>query len=282
MSDAAMAPVLALDAAARRLETPCGDGAMAWRVWGEGPPVVLLHGGYGSWAHWVRNVRPLAAAGWRVIAADLPGLGQSATPPEPHTVPALAAILTQGLERVLDGRPAPLVGFSFGGILAGEAALAAPHLVERLVLVGSAGMGLRRDPPPEDLQPERPGMSDEEVATLQRRNLAILMFHDPAKIDDLAVRLQILHTRQARVRSRPLSRGDSLARALQAGRPRLAGIWGEFDRTAYPHLDQRRALFAEVDPAAPFVTIPGAGHWVAYEAAEAFNKALLELLGAPR
>ena len=38
-------------AEAQRLETPCGDGSMVWRVWGSGPPLVLLHGGYGSWMH---------------------------------------------------------------------------------------------------------------------------------------------------------------------------------------------------------------------------------------
>ncbi|HEV2100696.1 MAG TPA: alpha/beta fold hydrolase, partial [Stellaceae bacterium] len=71
-------------AEARRIETPCGDGAMAWRVWGSGPPLVLLHGGYGSWMHWIRNVLPLSRL-FTVVACDLPGLGESATPPEPHT-----------------------------------------------------------------------------------------------------------------------------------------------------------------------------------------------------
>src|SRR3546814_6277896 len=48
----------------------CGDGQMVWRLWGEGPPLVLLHGGSGSWTHWFRNI-PALARRYRVIAADL-------------------------------------------------------------------------------------------------------------------------------------------------------------------------------------------------------------------
>src|SRR5271168_5409571 len=43
-------------AEARRVVTPCGEGRMFWHVWGDGPPLALLHGGYGSWSHWTRNV----------------------------------------------------------------------------------------------------------------------------------------------------------------------------------------------------------------------------------
>jgi 2-hydroxy-6-oxonona-2,4-dienedioate hydrolase len=74
-----------LRAQATRRETPCGAGATVWHVWGEArpglPPVVLFHGGSGSWTHWVRNIQPLVAAGRQVIAADLPGFGDSASPP---------------------------------------------------------------------------------------------------------------------------------------------------------------------------------------------------------
>src|SRR5258707_15838849 len=37
------------------LRSPCGKGSMVWHVWGAGTPIVLLHGGYGSWAPWLRN-----------------------------------------------------------------------------------------------------------------------------------------------------------------------------------------------------------------------------------
>ena len=61
--------VLAL---AQRHATPCGDGEVVWHTWGTGEPLVLLHGGSGSWTHWIRNVEALAAAGRRVVVPDLP------------------------------------------------------------------------------------------------------------------------------------------------------------------------------------------------------------------
>ncbi len=50
-----------LERTARRTETPCGDGTMVWRSWGEGPTLVLFHGGAGSWRHWAHNIDVLLA-----------------------------------------------------------------------------------------------------------------------------------------------------------------------------------------------------------------------------
>ena len=66
-----------LAATARRSETPCGDGSVVWHGWGAGGVVVLLHGTSGSWRRWVRNISALARD-HRVLAPDIPGLGESA------------------------------------------------------------------------------------------------------------------------------------------------------------------------------------------------------------
>src|ERR1700738_1120477 len=98
---------------------PCEAGAMVWRIWGEGPPLVLLHGASGSWTHWIRNVLPLAER-FRVLVPDMPGFGDSDSIPEPHTAPGLADLVTAGLDSVAP--PAgqiDLAGFSLGGIIAG-------------------------------------------------------------------------------------------------------------------------------------------------------------------
>jgi 2-hydroxy-6-oxonona-2,4-dienedioate hydrolase len=122
ISEATVAFVEGVAAEAQRVETPCGDGSMVWRIWGSGPPLVLLHGGYGSWMHWIRNVLVLARE-FTVIAPDLPGLGESATPPEPHTAEALARIIVEGLAIIFSGGERfHLTGFSFGGVLGGHVA----------------------------------------------------------------------------------------------------------------------------------------------------------------
>jgi pimeloyl-ACP methyl ester carboxylesterase len=53
-----------------------GGITLHWREWGQGQPLVLLHGGHGSWMHWVRNIECFARH-YRVLVPDLPGFGAS-------------------------------------------------------------------------------------------------------------------------------------------------------------------------------------------------------------
>jgi len=48
-----------LEACAERHVIPYDHTPVVWRTWGTGTPLVLLHGGYGSWLHWVRNIEGL-------------------------------------------------------------------------------------------------------------------------------------------------------------------------------------------------------------------------------
>jgi 2-hydroxy-6-oxonona-2,4-dienedioate hydrolase len=274
-----LAPLERLARAARTTVSPCGEGSMVWRDWGEGPPLVLLHGGYGSWTHWLRNIEALSAR-YRVIAADLPGLGDSARPPDPITPEGLAGIIGRGLDAVLpEHQRFHLVGFSFGAMLGSFVAASRGQQLRSMTLVGSASMGLRRAPMRE-MQPPRRHMSRAEMLDLQRTNLGILMFADPGAIDDLAVHLQSENVARARVKSRGFAHQDLLGPVLPRIAVPLGGIWGERDVTAYPWVEDRRDLLRRVQPDAFFAIIPGAGHWVMYEAADAFNRALLERLAA--
>jgi pimeloyl-ACP methyl ester carboxylesterase len=276
ISDQTRAFVDGVGAEAARVETPCGDGNMVWRVWGAGPPLVLFHGGYGSWTHWIRNVLPLSRA-FTVIAPDLPGLGESATPPEPHTAEGLARILVDGLHIVLPGREQlHLAGFSFGGVLGGHVAAQLGPRVRAFTVVGSNGLGLIRQPT--DLRRVPPDASTEEALAVHRHNLGALMIADPAKIDELAVYVQSMNAPRGRVRSRRFSRADTLVRALPQIQARLDGIWGGHDATAYPHLDERARTLRSFQPSARFEIIDGAGHWVQYEAADRFNPLLAEIV----
>ncbi len=129
-----------------RAVIPCEAGAMVWRIWGEGPPLVLLHGASGSWTHWIRNVLPLAAR-FRVLVPDMPGYGDSDAPREPHTADGLADLVTSAVDTLL---PPPnsfgLAGFSFGGIIAGVVAARLTRRVRTLVLLGTGGLALGRTP----------------------------------------------------------------------------------------------------------------------------------------
>jgi pimeloyl-ACP methyl ester carboxylesterase len=274
ISDKIPAVVAGIAAEAERVETPCGDGAMVWRIWGKGPPLVLLHGGYGSWTHWIRNVVPLSRQ-FRVVAPDLPGLGDSATPPEPWTAEGLAEIVVAGLDHILAAGERPhLAGFSFGGVIGGQVAAQLGERAPGLTVVGSNGLGIERSPTPLERVSAEAGEAA-EFAT-HRYNLNQLMIADPAKIDELALYLQQTNHARARMRSRRFSRSNALAEALPRVTARLDGIWGERDATAFPHLDARAQALRSFQPAARFAVVPGAGHWVPYEAADRFNALLAE------
>jgi pimeloyl-ACP methyl ester carboxylesterase len=277
IKEEAEAHVEGIAAEARRLETPCGDGSMVWRVWGSGPALVLLHGGYGSWMHWIRNVLPLSRR-FTVAAPDLPGLGDSATPPEPHTAEGLAQIIVDGLEAVFPRHAGlHIAGFSFGGVLGGHVAAQLGDRVRAFTIVGSNGLGLVRQPTVLERLPK--DASEAEALAVARHNVGALMIADPAKIDELAVFIQARNAPRGRIKSRQFSRADTLARALPLVKARIDGIWGERDATAYPHLEDRARAVRNIQPAARFEVIPGAGHWVQYEAAEQFNPLLAVLAG---
>jgi 2-hydroxy-6-oxonona-2,4-dienedioate hydrolase len=275
ISEKTKALVAGIAAEAERVETPCGgEGSLVWRVWGSGPPLVLLHGGYGSWTHWIRNV-PVLARNFTVIAVDLPGLGDSATPPEPWTAEGLAAIVVAGLDIVLpDGVKPHMAGFSFGGVIGGVVAAQLGDRLRGFTVVGSNGLGLERSPTP--LERVAPDATEEQEFATHRYNLNQLMIHDPDKIDELALWLQKTNHARARMRSRRFSRSGALVEALPKIKARLDGIWGERDATAYPHVDERRRILQGIQPGARFTVVPGAGHWVQFEEADAFNRIITD------
>ena len=276
---AALAALVArLDRAARRSTTAFEGGRMAWRRWGAGSPVVLLHGASGSWTHWLRNV-PQVAEAFTVLAPDLPGFGDSDALPEPHTAERLADALAAGLATECPGPgPFDVVGFSFGGIVAGLTAARLPARVRRLVLIGPGGMAFRSDAGRLALARIGPGMTAAEVHEVHRANLRTLMLGDPAAADDLAVHLQIENVRRARFRSGTIPTSDVLLRAMPAVRATISVIFGERDAFAVPYLDERHGTFARLAPGLDFRVVPGAGHWVIYEAADTVNRALGEML----
>ncbi|MBO1074977.1 alpha/beta fold hydrolase [Roseomonas marmotae] len=268
-----------LEGMARRHETSCGQGGMVWHEWGppEAPPLLLLHGGAGSWRHWIRNIEALARHR-RVLAPDMPGLGESAQPPAGIDLWGYVGLIESGFAQLaLESRAAryDLVGFSFGGILAGHMASRADARLRSVTLLGAGGLGLARVPTRLASVRNKQG---EERAAAHRANLAMLMIADPARIDALALRIQAWNSDHARLRSRNLVLDGALRDVLPKIHAPLAMAYGERDAIAYPFMDQRRTLLAALRPEAGFHVIPRAGHWVQFEAAEAVNALLLRRL----
>jgi pimeloyl-ACP methyl ester carboxylesterase len=268
-------------AAARRLETPCGNGRMVWREWGsnERPPLVLLHGGFGSWRHWILNVLPLSEK-YRVIAADLPGLGDSDPISEEYTAENVAATVSAGVDRIV----APperfhIAGFSFGGIIGGHVSAIQGGRVRSYTAVAAGGLGLRNARYPE-LASMSAAATPEALREVHRSNLSRLMISNPERIDDLAIHVQTETVRRARVRSGKIPWTGTLTSALKRIDTTLAGVWGEHDVIAAPYMNDRVELFRSIQPGCDFRIIEDAGHWVMYERPDAFNTVLLELLAS--
>jgi pimeloyl-ACP methyl ester carboxylesterase len=268
-----------LERSARRTETPCGDGTMVWRSWGNGPVLVLFHGGAGSWRHWAHNIDMLSRD-YRLLVPDLPGLGESAFPPEGDDAAHVAEIVARGIDVVLGADVQyDVAGFSFGGTMASCVGAIHGTRVRSVTIVGSSGVGPAGSAV--ELMKVRHLSGDERVAA-HRTNLNRLMIADPAKIDDLALAIQEWNTRHSRLKTPTLSRSGALQRAIAQVHVPVNGIWGELDAPANPRAPQRVAALRALRPDADVRMIPGAGHWVAYEAPEQFHAILLEMLGRTR
>ena len=254
---------------------------VVWHTWGatDRPAVVLLHGGSGSWTHWVRNIAPLRDAGWRVLVPDLPGFGDSDLPPGGTDVPDLPVHLHAGLQQLAPQGPVQIVGFSFGG-MAGALWLAQhPEDAQALVLVGAPGMGLTV-PDRIALKGWRHLTTPEAQDEVHRHNLMALMLHKPHSLDALALALHRANVARDRMPRRRLSGTPIVAETLPKIPVRVSAIYGEHDALYTARLSElHKALMLGAPHWGQWHAVPEAGHWVMYEAADRFDAALLQTLG---
>lgn len=112
---------------------------------GEGPLVLLLHGFAAFWWTWRHQLGALADAGYRTVAVDLRGYGDSDKPPRGYDAWTLAGDVG-GLVKALGAPRAHLVGHGWGGLLAWTVAAMHPRLVGSVTSVAAAHpMALRRE-----------------------------------------------------------------------------------------------------------------------------------------
>ncbi|MFP5298064.1 MAG: alpha/beta fold hydrolase [Actinomycetota bacterium] len=128
-----------IDEATRVIEHS-GQSARIYEA-GEGQPVVVLHG----WGGRIESMAPVLSClqGFRVVAFDLPGFGESPVPAQPWGTPEYAGFV-RGVLGDLGIDRAHFVGHSYGAKTSLYLAATVPDLVDRLVLQGSSGL---RTPP---------------------------------------------------------------------------------------------------------------------------------------
>lgn len=141
---------------------------------GEGVPVILCHGFPHLWFCWHHQIPAIAAAGWRAVALDMRGMGQSDAPAEVEAYgvdPIVGDLL--GLLDHLGAEQAVFVGLDFGAFAAYDLALRAP---ERVLAV----IGLQNPAAPHN--PDVPPLT--EYAEIAKEHfLHIEYFREPGPAD---------------------------------------------------------------------------------------------------
>jgi len=219
---------------------------------GSGRPILVLHG-FQTVDPEARFVGLLARHG-EVIAPAGPGFGHSPRPMDFDTVYDLVHLYLEVLDN-LPGEKATLVGFSFGGWLAAELAVACSHRIDKLVLVDPVGIKISdRETPdildifnrspdevrraswhdPERFAPDFNAMSDEALTVYARNREALCLY--------------AWH---------PYMYNPQLPRWLGRIKVPTLLIWGESDRVVTP--DYGRA-YSRLIPGSRFELIEAAGH----------------------
>ncbi|MDB2584589.1 alpha/beta hydrolase [Alphaproteobacteria bacterium] len=252
------------------------DSKVCWRSWGKGKPLILLHGGYGSWAHWIKQAIPFSK-NYNVLIPDMPGFGESEDLTLPHTPEKISANIAETLLKLISPEETPIIcGFSFGGLIAGHLSY---NLIERglnpekLILVGPGGLGAKRGKM-RNMIARHSKMSEEEIYQAHKTNLEILMMHDATKVDDWSVHIQKQNTDAHRIKSRPISSTDTLARIIEKQDVPLFLLWGEKDASVGVYLEDRMSILRDINSKVRFHVEYNLGHWIMYENDVIFNKIL--------
>jgi pimeloyl-ACP methyl ester carboxylesterase len=259
---------------------------------GSGPPVVLIHGMVNSSRHW-RSVALRLAEEYTVIAPDLIGHGDSATPRGDYSLGAHATSI-RDLLAVIGVDRATIVGHSLGGGVAMQFFYQFPQRTERLVLVSSGGLG--HEVSPLLRSATLPGASALLSLAAHPRLLSVLwqtgrrlgevgarqgvylqaIARALRPLEQPGARKAFLHTLRSVIdaRGQRVNAQDRLY--LLADMPTLI-VWGERDHTI-PLAHGLRAH--EEIPGSRFETLPRAAHFPHLEDPEGLATVLLEFLAS--
>src|ERR1700722_10856920 len=236
---------------------------------GQGPAVILLHGMGGVKESWMGNLGALAA-GYHVYAIDQIGFGHSDKPLLDYKIATFVDFLyafmpTQNIGKVT------LVGNSFGGWIALDFAMQQPGIMEKLVLVDSAGLAWQR--PLAELNPS---------SLAATRTLIESVFYNKKMISDNDV-LQVFTDRMRNNDGYTIQRTVAGFATPQFEDAKLASIhvptlvmWGRQDELIPLASGEK---FHDGIAGARLLVFDHCGHVPQIEKSEEFNQALLEFLG---
>jgi len=259
-----------------------GGLRVAYRRAGQGPPLVLLHGGLSDSREWRRQLEGLADE-FTVLAWDAPGCGGSSDPPESFRLPDYADCLAGLIHALGLGRP-HVGGLSWGGGLALELYRRHPRLPRSLVLA-SAYAGWAGSLPPEVVAERvKRALGEAELPPEQWVGGYLPgLFTDSAPVEVVEeARAMMLDVRPAGMR--PMAQAFAEA-DLREVLPRIQVptllLYGDADQRS-PLEGVAHDLHAKI-PGSRLVVLPGVGHQCDMEAPDRFNAEVRSFLqSAPR
>ncbi|PIT72439.1 alpha/beta fold hydrolase [Limnohabitans sp. B9-3] len=263
---------------AQRIDMNMPWGTAVWHVWRPTvrthlkKPCVLLHGGSGSWTHWINNVMVLSRER-EVWVLDLPGFGDSDLPEHVKDADTLAPFVAQILKQTFPKTLIDLIGFSFGGMTAGLMAASHPELLATLVLVGVPGLGLMVEKLP--LRGMHDTMTDAERRSIHRHNLNAMMLSDTSIVTNEVIDMQIANVARDRMRRRRIAHTDVLSQVQSQWQCPVHGVWGAQDALYKNTLERVPKVLSSLTS---FHVVPEAGHWVQFEKPPAFHLAIEKIL----
>jgi pimeloyl-ACP methyl ester carboxylesterase len=255
-----------------------GKPVMAAHVEGSGPPLIMLHGGFGCWRHWVRNVGPLSKH-FTVHAFDLPCYGESAPVPKEMPGEEYLDLVYREITRLFPGaEPLRFVGFSFGGAISTYLAGRLKRRVSHLALISPGGVPVRRGGI-RNMMSYKAARGDEALMrkTIRHNLLQHMLFYYDS-VDEQALEIQRYCVDHTSFDSRKVSRGGGLAENLAQITCKLMLLWGEKDDFDFRPADEMIAQIRTVIPDMELHRIPKAGHWSAYENAPEVNRRLIDFM----
>jgi 2-hydroxy-6-oxonona-2,4-dienedioate hydrolase len=258
-------------------QVPLPQGHVHYVEAGTGDPLLLVHGGYGSWTHWIANIEPLARRR-RVIALDLPGFGASFNPKPAYSIEQYAAAV-RGVLDALKIERAAIAGFSFGCVVSSMTARVEPERISHLAMVNSPGIG-PASPVAADIQKD---LSDLAVRTSLRNgaleSLKQLQLYNHELIDESVVDVMVENVRQTRFVSRSLSRVSDTSHILAEVRQPILVLIGREDIHRQFGLAEALRVVPQAAPQAQIHLVERARHWLQFDRADLFNALLGDFVG---
>ena len=230
-----------------------------YEVHGSGDPVLLLHGGFATVATWAAQTDALAKR-YTVYLPERRGHGRTPDAPGPITLEIMARDTIAFMEALGIGS-AHLVGWSDGGNVALDVALARPDLVRKLVIIGAA---IDRSGYSGELQESLPNFALDWLPPVLRKTYDELSPDGPEHFPVVFEKIVTMWKAEPR---HPI---DDVA-TLDV--PTLILLGDDDDVTVTHGAEVQRAM-----PNAQLAVVPGTDHGLIFEKPELVNRLILDFL----